>query len=355
MLARSILSAAALAGVAVASPIQKRDDNIDGTVLRLALTLEHFENVFYKTALQNFTEDDFVKAGYSANYYNNLKYISYDEQEHVKFIETALTAAGITPDAPCTYTFPYTDVVSFITLSSVLEGVGTSAYLGAAGLITDKNYLTAAGSILVVEAEHTSYQRAAVGKVPIANPFGTPLDPTSSYSLAAAFITSCPPGNKPLGFTAFPTLVVKDKLGTAEEPSQKPSDAIKRSVAIGVAVGGGGSSYKPDNQDHPDHSDAPPAPCPGQTITVTCGPGHESDSIPEGSFVTFVSGLAVVSVEGTVKGSEISAVIPKEASGQVYVFVTKSKITSIVDSEIVAGPAIVEVAPAPPAIDYNEA
>ncbi|KAF2763999.1 hypothetical protein EJ03DRAFT_332250 [Teratosphaeria nubilosa] len=355
MVARSILSAAALAGVALASPIQKRDaENMDGTILRLALTLEHFENVFYKTALTNFTEDDFVQAGYSANYYNNLKYISYDEQEHVKFIESALTAAGITPDAPCKYSFPYTDVVSFITLSSVLEGVGTSAYLGAAGLITDKNYLTAAGAILAVEAEHTSYQRAAVNKVPIANPFGTPLDPTSSYSLAAGFITECPPGNRALGFTAFPALVVKDPPATAEEPSNKPSDAIKRSFAIAnaIAIATGGGSDKPDT---PDHSDVPPVSCPGTTITVTCGPGHEDDTIPDGSYVTFVSGLAVVSVSGTVSGSEISAQIPSEASGQTYIFVTKSKITSIVDSEVIAGPAIVEVAPAAPAIDFDEA
>ena len=68
----------------------------------------------------------------------------------------------------------------------MLEGVGTSAYLGGAPLITNKQYLTAAGSILVTEAKHTSYQRAAIGEVPFANAYGTvsspqaPVLPTSN-------------------------------------------------------------------------------------------------------------------------------------------------------------------------------
>ena len=108
----STLSAPALLAVsAIGAPLEARQSsNIDTTVLQFALTLEHLENVFYKGALQNFTEQDFVNAGYSATYYNNLKYISADEQDHVMFLSSALTAAGVVPNQACTYSFPYADV-----------------------------------------------------------------------------------------------------------------------------------------------------------------------------------------------------------------------------------------------------
>ncbi|KAK5689968.1 hypothetical protein LTR17_026094, partial [Elasticomyces elasticus] len=71
---------AALADSAIAAPTKRAD--IDATVLQFALTLEHLENVFYKQALEKFSLKEFEQAGYSASYYNNLKYIAHDEQEH---------------------------------------------------------------------------------------------------------------------------------------------------------------------------------------------------------------------------------------------------------------------------------
>lgn len=90
----------------------------------------------------------------------------------------------------------------------------------------DKDYLTAAGSILTVEARHTSYIRASLGESPFPTPFDTPLDFVSSviprivkrslttenqnevYSLASAFITG---GSSPvkLPFQAFPALALQ--------------------------------------------------------------------------------------------------------------------------------------------------
>ena len=211
---------------------------------------------------------------------------------------------------------------SFITLSSVLEGVGTSAYLGVAPLHISQDYLTVAGSILAVEALHTSYQRAAIGNVPFANPFYTPLDPTSVFTLAGMFIQSCPASNPSLPFMPYPSLTVKGETCTCDSP------------------------------------DCPPQA--GDTVELQC-----ENHVPEGSFVTFVSGLDVVSVQAEGAGEphrpryfiraltrnlsgddHVSAMIPDVASGQIYVFVTKSDVEGKFDgTQVLCGPAVLEVYP----------
>lgn len=181
---KSILASALAATAVLAAPLETRQStNIDPVVLQFALTLEHLENVFYKQALQKFSAADFTAAGFPADYRNKLTYIAADEESHVKLLTSALTAAGQKPVKACTYKFPYTDVKGFVGLSSVIEGVGTSAYLGGAPLITSKDYLTVAGSILVTEALHTSYQRNSVGQIPFANAYGT----VSSTSLVIQY------------------------------------------------------------------------------------------------------------------------------------------------------------------------
>lgn len=317
--------------------------NLDLTVLQFALTLEHLEDVFYQGALQNFTLQDFNNAGYSQDYYHNLKYIAYDEQTHVQVLETLIKAAGGTPNAPCTYDFPYTNVKSFITLSGILENVGTSAYLGAAPLITGADYLTDAGAILAVEALHTSYQRAAIGEVPNANPFQTPLDPTSAYTLASMFIVSCPKGNTKLPFTPFPYLTLNGTYGTCEQPNcGTPSQYIKRDGAYNWPSGG---------WPNPGNNNAAAPVQQGATITLT-----SAAKIPAGSYVTFISGLTVTSVKGNVNGKSISVKIPTGLSGQSYAFVTNQDVEGTFnDKAVIAGPAVVEVDPPKPALNYTPA
>lgn len=169
--------------------------------------LEHLEDKFYREGLNNFSTSDFTAAGFDASVRTSIMEVSADEMTHVSFLTAALTKAGATPVKECTYNFGVTSVKSFLATASILEGVGVSAYLGAAADIMSKNYLTAAGSILTVESRHSAYIRKTLGESPFPTPFDVPLDFNEVYTLAAPFIVSCPKENPALPVKAFPMLM----------------------------------------------------------------------------------------------------------------------------------------------------
>jgi len=293
-----------LASTAFASPVKRAPAVTDLDILQYALTLEHLENVFYKKAITQFSEAEFVSAGFSAAYYQNLLYIIHDEEQHVELLTMAIKGTGATPVAACQYNFAFPDVKSFVTTASVLEGVGVSAYLGGAGLITSKEYLGVAGSILVTESLHTALQRFNLGEIAPASPYGTALGLNDVYTMAAAFIKSCPSSNPPLPVKAFPTLT--------------PTQGIPASV--------------------------------GNPFTFSV-----KGSLPSSFFVTFVSGLDVASVPSTEQGGMISAKIPAIAMGQTYVFITSSSTNmTVTDNIVLFGPTTIEVTPSPPTFDVSK-
>lgn len=218
--------------------------------------------------------------------YDELKYIAHDEEGHVLYLEAGLTAAGATPVAACTYSFPMTTPQEFVALASVVEGVGVSAYLGAAADITSKAYLTAAGAILVTEALHQSATRGAVGEIPMANIVGTPMGLNAVYTIASGFIVSCPSTNMALPVMAYPTLTLLSGGPTA------PNATI----------------------------DLMPKTMPSGTV-----------------YATFVSGLDILPVSTTMMSDMVSAVVPVGVSGQSYVFLTSDNSGNLTDSSILAG------------------
>ncbi len=68
-----------------------------------------------------------------------------------------------------------------------------------------------------------------------------------------------------------------------------------------------------------------------------------ASTIPAGSYVTFVNGLAVTSVQGTINGSSVSVQIPAGLGGQTYAFISGSDVEgTFTDSTVLFGPAVLE-------------
>ncbi|KAF3035779.1 hypothetical protein E8E12_001973 [Didymella heteroderae] len=290
---KSTFAVAALAAFASAAPTKRATGPTDAEILNYALTLEHLENTFYRQGLANFTEADFKAAGFDSEVYNRIKTIGSDESEHVKFLSGALTAAGAKPVQECTYAFGVTSVQSFLATASVLEGVGVSAYLGAAADIMSKTYLTAAGSILTVEARHSAYIRNVNKQSPFPQPFDAPLSYNEVYTLAAGFIKSCPSSNPALPVKAFPSLSASSK----DMPIKTGS-----TVLLGTT-------------------------------------GYKIEGTVYAAFIA-VTGPTFVEAKPVNGGYEV--VVPKGFAGQSYVVLTSCN-TAATDDTIVAGPAIVEI------------
>jgi hypothetical protein len=276
--------------------------------------LEHLENTFYKQSLSKFAEADFAAAGFDSTFFTNLQFVAHDEEQHVVLLQGAIAQAGASPVAACQYNFPVTDIASFVNLATVLEGVGVSAYLGAATAISSKSILNVAAAITVSEGLHQAVQRAGVFDVVSANIAGTPLSPNAIFTLASSFITSCPPTNAALPFKAFASLAVSGVTNPAAP------------LAVNTVA----------------------------TLTMT---GTNPPALPATVFVTFVSGLDVVSVPAQVSNGAVSVAIPPQASGQTFGLLTSSAVNgtgiTVDDNTVIAGPVVMEVSPAAPTIDLG--
>lgn len=73
----------------------------------------------------------------------------------------------------------------------VVENVGVGAYLGAAHLVTDPVLLTAAASILTVEARHQTILNIINGGSAIPQAFDIALSPSEVLAIASPFISGC--------------------------------------------------------------------------------------------------------------------------------------------------------------------
>jgi hypothetical protein len=161
-----------------------------------------------------------------------------------------------------------------------------------------------AENILPIEGVHNALQRAEAGQNIISNPRGQPLTPNQVTTLLAPFIASCPSTNTVLSFTAFPPLV-----------ALQPGPFVQRKLATFVV------------------------------------PKAQASKLPSPFFVTFISGTNTktsLPVDIDLAQGTFKAAIGDNMAGQTYVIVSNTNTNgSLTDSDIVFGPAAIEVVPLP--------
>ena len=166
---------------------QELTSDID--VLNYALTLEHLEYSFYREGIGLFS---FGQDSRGQSIDTNFTAIRDHEGAHVETLASVIADLGGTPVEEATYDFgdAYTDPMAFMMTAAALENTGVSAYDGAGQFITDPELLTAAGSIVAVEARHASYLNLLTGQIPFPAAFETPLTMDEVLEIAGPFITS---------------------------------------------------------------------------------------------------------------------------------------------------------------------
>lgn len=176
---RGALAAGALYGAGAVAPFVSgalaQGTSTDEEILSFALGLEELEAAFYAAALKQ------------SNLSSEVKTLATEfgkqEAAHADALKTALSQLGGQAPAAVKPKFSIKDEQSFLKLAVALEDTGVGAYNGAAPKIKSADVISAAGSIVQVEARHAAAMRVHANMPPAPAAFDKPL---TAQQVAAA-------------------------------------------------------------------------------------------------------------------------------------------------------------------------
>jgi rubrerythrin len=138
-------------------------------ILNYALTLEYLEAAFYNGATA-------AKLTLTPQVDAFLKTVTADENAHVKFLKKALGSKAA-KEPKFNFAGANTSTATFMATAQVLENTGVHAYLGQVLNIKNPAYVSAAGSILTIEARHAS----VIGLLNETSPSGAMIAPDGPF------------------------------------------------------------------------------------------------------------------------------------------------------------------------------
>ena len=155
----------------------------DVAVLNFALTLEYLEAAFYERALKEV-------GGLSGDAKEIATTLRDNENEHVDALTKTIEDLGGKPVAAPGVDFgnAFASEDAFLKLAMTFEDLGVSAYNGAAPEIQSKDVLSAAGSIVQVEARHAAAIRMLRGEPITEGAFDKALQKEEVLEAAKPFI-----------------------------------------------------------------------------------------------------------------------------------------------------------------------
>jgi serine-rich repeat adhesion-like glycoprotein len=181
---KGALAAGAVYGTFMVGPYVRKalamTGGSDVDILNFALTLEYLESTFYDEAK--------TRAKASGELKSLIGLLADDEKQHVEALTATIKKLGGKPVAEPKFDFPYSNTAGFLKLAQTFEDTGVSAYNGAAPMITSKEVLGAAGSIVQVEARHAAAIRLQNKEEPAPEAFDPSLDEAQVLKAVEPFI-----------------------------------------------------------------------------------------------------------------------------------------------------------------------
>ena len=157
----AMTSASALAAELTPGHTRTGVPKSDIDILNYALTLEHLEATFYRTAARPAGQIGYI-----------VGILASDEQQHVDALTAVIKQQGGTPVGEAKYNFPPLSLPFGI----FAENLGVNAYLGQAAMIKTPSILLTAASIVTVEARHAAAWMTLAKQDPTLGPFDGGLD-----------------------------------------------------------------------------------------------------------------------------------------------------------------------------------